>query len=550
MLVVLAAWSVPGLLTRRRRSYAGKWIAPFASRRWLVVAAIGLASLSIRAALLPIHPVPAPAVMDEYSYLLAGDTFASGRLVNPSHPCWIHFETLCEIVQPTYASKYPPGQGLVLALGILLLRNPWAGVWLSIGAMCAAMVWMLQGWLPPRWALLGGVLILVRTGLSSYWVDTYWGGAVAATGGALVWGALPRLLRRGGIGASLAMGTGLAILANSRPFEGLLAAAPAMAALAVWVLRRRWASLRTLAPMVGVLALTAVAMAVYNQAVTGSFWRMPYQLHEAQYAAAPLFVFQKMRPAPIYHHASMAGVWNGTAVEEYLLTFRMGLVRASLFKLSRVWDFFLGPILTVPMLCLPWALRNKRLRLVYLALAFFLAGTLAVIDVLPHYAAPGMALIYLALVQCLRHLRAGRPLARAASRAIPAVLVATVALLYGLEILGADFLHEHYSWCFARPGNWERVRIARQLEAMPGQHLVLVRYGPQHDPRREWVYNAADIDASRVVWAREMDADHNRTLLAYFPSRRVWLLEPDDPNPQVRPCPAAETTSALRTRTP
>jgi hypothetical protein len=43
----------------------------------------------------------------------------------------------------------------------------------------------------------------------------------------------------------------------------------------------------------------------------------------------------------------------------------------------------------------------------------------------------------------------------------------------------------------------------------------------------EWVYNAADIDAAKVVWAREMSPDRNRELMTYFSNRKVWLVEPD-----------------------
>ena len=545
-LVLLAPLLLLGLATRkRRRSPAGSRLAGFAAKRRLAAVSVGLAAMAIRAALLPIHPPPVPAIMDEYGYLLAADTYASGRAANPAHPFWENFETFSVLSQPTYASKYPPAQGLALAAGILLAHNAWVGVWLSIGAMCTAIVWMLQGWLPPRWALLGGVLVLLRIAIGSYWMDSYWGGAVAATGGALLFGALPRLMRRGRVRDGLILGAGLAILANSRPFEGLLAAMPAVVALAVWAWPRGRQALRTLAPAAVVLGIAATAMLAYNHAVTGSPWRMPYQVHEAQYAVAPLFWFQHLRPQPVYRHAVMKAVWTGVARDVYVNNFRVGLLSASLTKLENVWAFFLGPLLTVPLIALPWALGAKRLRLIYITLAVFLFGVLLEIDVVPHYAAPVTALIYLTVIQCLRYFRARGAYRRILVRAIPVILAGTLGSLYALEAGGTSFLHEHYSWCFAKPGNLERARIARQLEGTAGRHLVLLRYGPHHEPYTEWVYNRADIDGAKVVWAREMDAERNRALIEYFSGRQVWLLDPDEPNASLKPYPTPQRELSL-----
>ena len=209
----------------------------FALRKKLAIFSVSTAAILLRVAFLRIDPVPVPLIHDEFSYLLAADTFAHWRLTNPTHPMWVFFETFHVLQHPTYASKYPPAQGMVLALG-QHLGNPWIGVLLSVGLMCGAILWMLQGWMPARWALLGGTLVLLRFAVFNDWVEGYWGGAVAAIGGALVVGALPRIWRTARPQYAVCMGIGAAILANSRPVEGFIFFATVVVALALWLWKR------------------------------------------------------------------------------------------------------------------------------------------------------------------------------------------------------------------------------------------------------------------------------------------------------------------------
>ena len=126
--------------------------------------------------------LPEPAVHDEFAYLLQADTFLHGRLANPAHPLWPHFETFHVLQQPTYASRYPPGQAVFLALGRLAFGHPIAGVWLSGALLCLAILWMLAGWTPRSWALLGALFAALRLGFGHYWAQSYWGGNAAGIG--------------------------------------------------------------------------------------------------------------------------------------------------------------------------------------------------------------------------------------------------------------------------------------------------------------------------------------------------------------------------------
>ncbi len=132
---------------------------------------------------------------------------------------------------PTYHSKYAVAQGLALGFGKIVFHQPWIGVYLSTAILCGAICWALQAFVPPGWALLGGLLATFRLAFLSYWMNSYWGGSMAALGGALALGSVVRLFgapqtgRHRALLASL-FAISLLLLATSRPYEGLAFSIP------------------------------------------------------------------------------------------------------------------------------------------------------------------------------------------------------------------------------------------------------------------------------------------------------------------------------------
>jgi hypothetical protein len=503
---------------------------------------VGLLTVFLRASLLPWIGIPEPAITDEFSYLLGADTFASGRLTNPPHPMWVHFETYNVLQQPTYASKYPPLQAVFLAMGQRLLGHPWFGVLISMGLMCGSISWMLQGWVPARWALLGGIIATGQIGVLSPWMNSYWGGAVAATGGSLVLGALPRLLKSARPQDAVVAAVGFVVMLNSRPYEGVLLSSATLAAFAFWPIpgpyQQRFTRLlqsRFILPVFLALGVSAATMCYYNCRVTGHPFSLPYFVHDQQYNFAPLFIWQEPRRMPVYRHAEMRTIW--TWVADYYFQARAHPTRVPISLLIEGRNFFfkVSSILVVPIALCFYLWSVPAIRIAGLVTMLFIGGLMPLFYVMPHYLAPITGMFFLFVVEGLRLLRTLRFRTKSFGVRLPAVIVAlwgiscvwsTVAYIRSPERFNPDLVFVQ-----------ARRTILETLAQDRSAHLVIVHYNQPLVAEHEWVFNRANIDEAAVVWARDMGNQANQELFRYFPQRKRWLLIADDAKPILRPHP-------------
>lgn len=372
------------------------------------------------------------------------------------------------------------------------------------------------------------MLPVMRFGVLSYWDNSYWGGALAATGGALVLGAMPRIISRQGVRDSIFMALGVTILADTRPYEGLILTIVVGAGVAAWIFVRKPAPqplLRQVAvPILLVLAISGIATAYYFWRVTGNPFTMPQKLNRDTYAMARYFYWQAAYPEPAYNHKAIRDFY-GVELTEFDHAHSLPGVLLQWIKMAgRAWLFFLSPLLTLPLVMLPRVIRDRRIRFLMIAGVIALASSALVVFFNINYVAPIACIMLAVVVQGMRHLRLWRWEGKPSGQFLVRAIVLLCAVMVPIET--------HLLAAAPAPGTWaaigpERLRITQQLEDLPGAHIVLVRYAPSHNPMYEWVYNGADIDHQKIIWARDMGAAQNHELLRYYRMRRVWWLEAD-----------------------
>ena len=503
------------------------WI--LADNRRAVLFVIAAALLG-RACLLPFQGVPRPRVNDEYSYLLMADTFAHHRLTNPTPAAWWHFETLHANVQPTYHSKFPVSQGLVLAFGQIFFHQPWIGVYLSTALLCGAICWALQAFLPPPWALLGGLLTVIRIALFSYWMNSYYGGSVAAIGGAVALGAVVRLFDKHGTRRrrtllAVAFAVSLLILATSRPYEGLAFSIPLMvffcyriAAAPGLTGKQRLSTLS----IVGTIGLAGILLiGYYNWRTTGDPLLMPYVLCERTYSPMPLFLWQKPNPGLIARDPVFAKYYDNLGEGYRQMWSIRSLLALDFARITLNWFFYVGPALSFPALVGLFAsIKYSRLRLALYAVSSLSIALFLSVHSMPHYFSIAIVVVYLFAMEGLRYLWDQQ---RDGDRAFAVAVCLTVLVVSLTRETGSSVLFSKFAFRDARR------EIAQRLQNEPGKQMVLVTYDlDRHSPFNELVQNSAELSSQKIIWARSKGAGKDVDLCRAYPDRVFWSATTDD----------------------
>jgi MFS family permease len=468
-------------------------------------------------ALLTLYRLPQPRIHDEFAYLLQGDTFAHGRLTNPTHPMARFFETFHVLQQPTYNAKYQPGQGMFLALG-QVVSAPIIGVWISTALGIAALFWMLRALFAPGWALAGALLAFSNAQLL-WWNWSFWGGSVPLLGGALVLGGAFRLMNEPTALASAAMGVGAGVLTITRPFEGLAlcCVAGAVCVWSFWKKRPAKITSRFVTPLLCAVIPFLAFTSFYNYRVTGSALTPPYTLYEKTHSRSALFIWQADPQSDRNYRPEINRFYDGEKRDADQQRSLPGFMRGLWPKIKLYDRYFLHGLIALALIPALFFDRRRPILLCFAMFVLLFGITLgSSFWAQPHYSAPIFPLLIALVLFGFQTLHA-----RLKTRFLAQSLFITLCLLGVVMFASRLWKDQKSQW------QYKRADLIAHFDGSQKKQLVLVKYSAQHDPKVEWIYNRADIDAAHAVFAPDGSPEEIAPLLKYFKGYDVLHIEPD-----------------------
>ena len=509
------------------------WVA---LRPNLALSLLAAASIAGPLALRPFLGFPDPTIPDEFSLILQAKTLLAGKLANPPLPR--NFATDWVILSPAYASQYPIFRSLPLLIGYAVGVGAWGGVVLSMAALVCAVYWMVRVWIDARYAFVAAMIVILRFGLFSTWVNSHMGSAFTALGGVLLLGGYAIMRSRPTVAAGGLLGLGCLILITTRPFEGLCYAAPFGGALVILLVRSNAEGRKSfLVPGAVAAALSLAGFGLTfadNLATTGNWMETPYAVFNRTYGQPPAFLPAKWDPEP---SSATQYDWLQRRREADVRWYRRRsspelLISAEIWRFRNYWNFYVGFALSLPFALGLWALQREP-ALLLSAAALALALVNGTYDH-AHYAAPGFGLVVLAIMLGFRALRDWKPLdsrvGLALSRTLPLAVAIGMALPLSSTLFGnPQFLPEpdnfNASCCWMRPRSlYLAIDDEIRRTNANGRNLVVVDTGSR-TPMRDGVLvaNEPSVADARSIWVN-YDPEYNAATIERYPNRRIWRL--------------------------
>jgi len=332
-------------------------------------------------------------------------------------------------------------------------------------------------------------------------------------------------------GRILLLTPGIAILANTRPYEGLLLIlACATYLIVAWLRSLELPGISSILksvvlPMAFLLIPVIAWMGYYNYRVTGNALELPYIAHERQYAMwSPWLWDPSSNSVRTYSNSLLEDFWMiGDGADKRFS--HDHILKTHFSDLVYLERFYFGWPLVLCMFLFARPLwRDATARSALLLLGVFYAGVAIETRLVPHYLAPATALGYVLVASTLRAVRTVWVLSYKERLFVTWAFIAlfVVTTSHALSTPGNRFLFEHDYHIAAK-----RAGVTEKLQHEPGEHLVLVRYGSGHDLFEEFVYNQSDIDKSSIVWARSLGVKKDEELIRHYSGRQIWMAKDD-----------------------
>jgi hypothetical protein len=269
-----------------------------------------------------------------------------------------------------------------------------------------------------------------------------------------------------------------------------------------------------------------VITAFHDHSVTGSFITTPYQLSQQIYGVPQSFFWQTAIVEPAIRPKELRDMYDWQRQQKTSATEHPFRYYRTIFY--HAWAFFVSAWYYIPLALLPflWKERGVLIAIGMIAMAYLASAAYPFFY--PHYVAAYASVLFFLIVRGLMLLFEWKPSGIALGRLLGVFLIAG-CLVMGLRIVSFKAVLGRVP----PPPPKLRQQISERLLRLGGRHVVFVKYGGHHDFQDEWVYNAADVDGSPIVWCRAMGLHDDLEVAQYYAGRNTWLVEVDPGNAQV-----------------